>query len=132
MKSYKIAVVTPTTDGYLDIWTGDGSRVPVMLPQALASDLRHGTRLQVHYNRDGRTVACSFGGNMVLMGCPLTREEVSEFVNGIKDVYQLSLDKMLFKYALRRSLRRVGMIPTGRLVTDVMSLSYINNLSNVR
>ena len=126
METYKVAKVSPTGEGYLDMVTTDGRRVPALVPHVYADFLRHGTRIMVHRNRAGRVVACSFADNMVFMEWPTAPESIASFANGFKDIYDLSLDSIWFKYALGRSLRRMGMIPTGRLMVDIMSYNYIH------
>ncbi|MDE5615448.1 MAG: hypothetical protein K2I81_01275 [Alphaproteobacteria bacterium] len=126
MDSYKVAVVTPAAGNYLDIWTRDGRRVPVFLPLSCADLLRRGMRVMVHRNRAGHAVACSFGDTMILMECPTRPDAIDAFSKGFKDIYEFSLDSIWFKYALRRSLRKIGMMPTGRLVTDILTYNYIH------
>ena len=128
MEVYKVAATVPTFDGYLEMWTRDGRRVPTPVPQSCAHMLRNGMRVMVHRNRGGDAVACSFGDTMVLMRFPTTRESIAEFVGGFKDIYELSLDSLLFRYALRRSLRKMGMMSTHSLVTDMMSYNYAHNI----
>lgn len=126
METYKVAKIVPAADGYLDLWAPDGTLLPVSVPKSCADLLHAGSRIMVHRNRAGRAVACSFNDTMVLIERPTTPETIAAFANGFKDIYEFSLDSIWFKYALRRSLRKIGMMPTGRLVVDIMLYNYIN------
>lgn len=128
METYKIAATTPAGGGYLEMWTRDGRRVPVVVPQSCGYMLKNGTRVMVHRNRRGDVLACSFGDAMVLTRFPTTRESIAEFIGEFKDVYELSLDSMMFRYALHRSLRKLGMTPTRSLVMDMMAYNYVHDI----
>ena len=128
METYKVAVTTPADGECLEMWTRDGRRVPAMVPASCGHMLKNGTRVMVHRNRRGDVVACSFGDAMVLTRFPTTRESIVEFIGEFKDIYELSLDSILFRYALRRSLRKLGMMPTRSLVMDMMVYNYVHNI----
>lgn len=132
METYKVAAKVATRDGYLEMWTRDGRRVPALVPASCAHMLDNGMRVMVHRNRAGDVVACSFGDVMVLTRFPTTRENIAEFIGGFKDVYEFSLDSIMFRYALHRSLRKMGMMPTRSLVTDMMSYNYAHNIRHGR
>jgi len=128
MESYKIAAITPDNDGFINVWTRDGRVAPVRIPASFGHLVARGMRLRIFYNRAGQIAAYSFGDCIVLSDFPKDYKSVKKFLNGFKDVYNLSLDSILFKYRLNRSLHSIGMTPTGNSRTNLMLYKYCQDL----
>ena len=132
MEKYKIEKILPGTDGYLDLMTPDGRRIPVLVPKSCQRMLARGVRVNVYYNQSNRPVACSFDRNLVMMERPLDDKSIAKFIGGLRDVYHGHMDSLMFKYALRRSLRNMGMRPSGRTIMDIKPYNYLHQLDNSR
>ncbi|MBD5400821.1 hypothetical protein HDR61_03710 [bacterium] len=128
MKQYKIAVVTPGYDGYLDFWNRHGERVSATIPNENFERVKRGQRLRVFKNVDGMPIAYGLGWTLFFPVPPTTDAEINTLVSQLRDVCSLSLDSLLFKYSMRRTLRNFGMIYTGHLKTDLKMYAIHHNL----
>lgn len=132
METYRIASIKSSNDGYLELRTADGRIIPAFVPESCAHMLRCGMQIKIHRNRGGNAVACSFGDVIVFMRRPTTYKNIKEFVGDFKDIYEFSLDSLVFRYSLHKALSNMGLKPTYNMITNIMMYNYINNITSSR
>lgn len=128
MNKYKIVSFKAGTNGYLNIVAEGNKKFPIPIPSSCAHMLRRGMIVRTFDNLAGRPIACSFGNVIVLGKHPRSKVEIRKFLNEFKDVSSLSLDSLVFKYKLGRSLRKMGFKGTKNPVVNMQMYNYVNDL----
>lgn len=124
MEKYKIKRIIIDNDTFLSVETVKGKYISTRIPVSCTSFLKPGMTLKFHRMRNGEVGAYSADGYLVFAKMPITRESIAGFIASFKDIYNFSLDSIIFKYELRKAVHKMGLSVSRSSVVNLMMYNY--------